>query len=80
MSRDEIFRAALALQEEARAELAHRLLESLHDADQEDLDQKEWDRLWAKEAEDRIAACDRGELAEIPGEEVFASLKVRDEG
>lgn len=77
MSRDEIFRAALALQEEARAELAYQLLESLHDADQEDLDQEEWDRLWAKEAEDRIAACDRGEMAEIPGEEVFASLKFR---
>jgi len=79
MSRDEIFRAALALEQDARAELAHRLLESLDDdADQEVLDQKEWDRLWAKEAEDRIAACDRGELAEFPGEEVLASLKFRD--
>jgi hypothetical protein len=34
-------------------------------------------RLWAKEAEDRIAACDRGELAEILGDEVLASLKFR---
>lgn len=41
----------------------------------EDPNQEEWDRLWAKEAEDRIAACDRGELAEIPGEEVLGSLK-----
>lgn len=74
MSRDEIFRAALSLPQEARAELADRLLESLDDVDQED-----WERLWVREAEDRIAACDRGELAEIPGEEVFASLKLRDQ-
>lgn len=80
MSRDEIFRAALALPQEARAELADRLLQSLDDADQEEFDQEEHDRLWAREAEDRIAACDRGELAEIPGEEVFASLKFRDKG
>jgi hypothetical protein len=78
MSKDEIFRAALSLPEDARAELAHRLVESLDDADQEVLDQDEWDRLWAREAEDRIAAYDRGELAEIPAEEVFASLKFRD--
>ena len=79
MSREEVFRAALSLSEEARAELAHRLLESLHEEDQGILDQEEWDRLWAKEAGDRIAACDRGEMAEIPGEEVFASLKFRNQ-
>ena len=72
---DEIFRAALALPSEVRAELANRLLDSLDEDDQEEID-----RLWAREAEDRIAACERGELAEIPGEEVFASLKFRNEG
>lgn len=73
---DEIFRAALALPEEARAELAGRLLESLDD--EGDGDQDEIDRLWALEAEDRIAAYERGELKSIPGDEVFASLKFRD--
>jgi hypothetical protein len=71
MSKDEIFHAALALSEDARAELAGQLLESLDDSDH---DQEELERLWALEAEDRIAAFDRGEIAEIPGDEVFASL------
>jgi hypothetical protein len=74
MSKDEILRAALSLSEEARAEIADRLLESLDDSDQ---DQEEIDRLWVREAEDRIAAYERGEIAAIPGEEVFASLKCR---
>lgn len=74
MSKDEIFRAALSLSQEVRAELADRLLESLDESDQ---DQEEIDRLWAREAEDRLAAYERGEIAAIPGEEVFASLKLR---
>jgi hypothetical protein len=40
-------------------------------------DQSEIDRLWVREAEDRLAAYDRGEIQAIPGEEVFASLKLR---
>jgi putative addiction module component (TIGR02574 family) len=74
MSKDEIFRAALALSEDARAELAGQLLESLDDSDQ---DQEEIERLWALEAEDRIAAYERGEIEAIPVEEFLASLKHR---
>ena len=74
MSKDEIFRAALALSEDARAELAGQLLESLDDGD-EDLDEEEIERLWVLEAEDRIAAYDRGEMEAIPVEEFLASLK-----
>jgi hypothetical protein len=77
MSRDEIFRAALSLPGEARAELAHQLLVSLDDGDEDFLDREEWERAWAREAEDRIAAYERGEMAAIPGDEVFASLKFR---
>lgn len=40
-------------------------------------DQEEIERLWALEAEDRIAAYERGEIEEIPGEEVLASLERR---
>ena len=74
MSKDEIFRAALSLNQEVRAELADRLLESLDESDQ---DQEELDRLWTREAENRLAAYERGEIAAIPGEAVFASLKRR---
>ncbi|MFL6231515.1 MAG: addiction module protein [Thermoanaerobaculia bacterium] len=76
MSKDEIFRAALALSENARAELATQLLESLDDSD-EDLDQEEIERLWVLEAEDRIVAYERGEIEAIPVEEFLASLKNR---
>jgi len=69
---DEILRAALALPQEARAELADKLLLSLNDKDQD-----EFDARWAREAEDRISAFDRGEIPAIPGDEVFASMKTR---
>lgn len=74
MSKDEIFRAALTLSEDARAELAGQLLESLDDADE---DEEEIERLWVLEAEDRIAAYERGEMEAIPVEEFLASLKNR---
>jgi hypothetical protein len=69
---DEILRAALALPQEARAELADKLLLSLDDADQDEIDAR-----WAREAEDRISAFERGEISAIPGDEVFVSLKSR---
>ena len=74
MSKDEkeILLAALSLPEETRAEIAERLLESLDESDQDEID-----ALWAREAEDRIAAFERGEIRAIPGDEVFSSLKLR---
>ncbi|HSK77833.1 MAG TPA: addiction module protein [Thermoanaerobaculia bacterium] len=69
---DEILRAALSLPGEERASLADKLLQSLDEDDQERID-----RLWAKEAEDRIAAYERGEIDAIPGNEVFAALTSR---
>lgn len=78
MSREEIFRAALSLPDEARAELADRLLDSLNgETEDEEIDQDEINARWEWEIKDRIAACDRGEIPEIPGEEVFASLQFR---
>lgn len=64
-NRDEIFRAALSLPQDARADLADRLLESLGEAD----------ARWAKEAEDRILAYERGEIAAVPGDQVLAALR-----
>jgi putative addiction module component (TIGR02574 family) len=63
---------ALSLPPRSRAKLAERLLESLDDSTQ-----KEIDRLWADEVEGRIDAYERGELKGIPGEEVFRRLKPR---
>jgi putative addiction module component (TIGR02574 family) len=61
---------ALSLPPRSRAKLAEQLLESLDDPKQ-----KEIDRLWADEVEDRIDAYERGELKVIPGQEVFRRLK-----
>jgi putative addiction module component (TIGR02574 family) len=63
---------ALSLPPRSRAKLAEQLLESLNDPKQ-----REIDRLWADEAEDRIDAYERGELKAIPGQEVFRRLKPR---
>ena len=63
---------ALSLPAKSRAKLAERLLESLDDPKQ-----KEIDRLWAEEVEDRIEAYEHGELKAIPGREVFRRLKPR---
>ena len=63
---------ALLLPPRSRAKLAEQLLESLDDPKQ-----KEIDRLWADEVEDRIDAYERGELRAIPGQEVFRRLKPR---
>ncbi|MEK6600409.1 MAG: addiction module protein [Candidatus Binatota bacterium] len=63
---------ALSLPPKSRAKLAERLLESLDDPRQ-----KEIDRLWAEEAEDRIDAYETGDLKAIPGKEVFRRLRPR---
>lgn len=69
---DEVFRAALSLPEEVRIELAEQLLESIDSADQREIDAR-----WAREAEDRIDAYDRGEIAAYSIDEVFSSLQSR---
>jgi putative addiction module component (TIGR02574 family) len=69
---DDVIRAALSLPEEVRAALAEQLLESLDAADQREIDAR-----WAKEAENRIDAYDRGEIASFSIDEVFSSLQSR---
>jgi putative addiction module component (TIGR02574 family) len=63
---------ALSLPPKARAKLADKLLESLDDPHQKDID-----RLWADEVEDRIDAYERGEIKVISGKEVFRKLKLK---
>ena len=66
----EVLNDALSLPPRSRAKLAEKLLESLDDPRQNELD-----RLWAEEAEDRIDAYERGELKAVPGKEVFRGLR-----
>ena len=62
----------LSLPPKSRAKLAEKLLKSIDDPRQREIDQ-----LWAKEVEDRIDAYEKGKLKAIPGTEVFRRLKPR---
>ena len=66
----EVLNDALSLPPRSRAKLAEKLLESLDDPKQ-----NEMDRLWAEEAEGRIDAYEKGELKAVPGKEVFRRLR-----
>ena len=63
---------ALSLPPRSRAKLAEKLLESLDNPRQQEID-----RLWAEEVEDRIDAYEKGYLKAVPGKEVFRRLKPR---
>lgn len=67
---EQILQLALALSQQDRAEVLERLLASFQIPPDPGIDQ-----LWAKEAEDRLDAYDRGELSAVPAEEVFARIE-----
>ena len=54
-----------------RLELVDDLLASLDEPD------PQMDRLWAKEAEERLAAYRRGEIKDVPLQEVLAKYRVK---
>lgn len=64
---EDVFQMALRLPIEDRAALAERLLASL-----DDLDEEELDRLWGEEAERRLTAYRQGSAAARPAAEVYA--------
>jgi putative addiction module component (TIGR02574 family) len=66
-----ILQQALALPVDERAEVAERLLCSLEPS------LPAIDRLWTREAEDRIDAYERGEIASFPAEDVVNAIKVK---
>ena len=66
----QILTEALKLPPVERAELVENLLTSF-----EFQSRKTIDTLWAKEAEDRIDAFGRGEMAAIPVKDVFAEIE-----
>ena len=67
-----IVAAALHLSPDERALLVELLLKSLDEEDQATID-----AAWAVEAQERLAAFDRGEIKGTPAEEVLRSLRIR---
>ncbi|MBU1187867.1 MAG: addiction module protein [Gammaproteobacteria bacterium] len=67
---ESIEQVALRLQPEARAKLAHSLLESLGEFSREQLE-----ALWLDEAERRDEEMKSGKVRGIPGEEVFSEIE-----
>jgi putative addiction module component (TIGR02574 family) len=67
---------ALALPRQARARLAHQLLESL-DPPEEKISKKEWTRLWKIELEKRIEELESGKVKAIPAAQVMAELRAK---
>jgi putative addiction module component (TIGR02574 family) len=63
-----IFQEAMNLPSTERASLIEALLSSMDKPD------AELDQLWAKEAEDRLAAFRRGDMESFPANEIFAEL------
>jgi len=66
----EVLAEALKLSPMERAELIERILDAFSFPDRAAIDER-----WAAEAEDRIAAHDRGEIAAKPAAEVFARIE-----
>jgi len=62
---------ASKLSAEERIELVDEILTSLDGPDPTN------DRLWAREAEERLAAYRRGEIKALPLEEVLAKYRVK---
>ncbi|MFH1860107.1 MAG: addiction module protein, partial [bacterium] len=66
---EQVFNQALNLLPMERAELVEQLLSSFEFSSRNTIDS-----LWAREAEDRIDAYDRGDIKAIPAKEVFAKI------
>ena len=65
---NELMEEAMSLPAELRAQLAEKLLKSLNPS------QDEIDKLWAIEAEKRVADIESGKVQTIDGEEVFEKI------
>ncbi|HKG46988.1 MAG TPA: addiction module protein [Pyrinomonadaceae bacterium] len=72
MTIEQVENEALKLTPEARAELAEKLLRSLEDLSDEDIE-----RLWAEEAVRRDAELDSGTALMRDAEDVFRDARAR---
>ena len=71
---DAVFSAALALPTKKRAELAHRLIQSLDGPLPTAAEQAEIDAAWADEIQRREKEIDEGKAELIPFEDVMAEI------
>jgi len=69
---DRVVEEALSLPADVRIALVEKLLRSLNLPVDEDID-----RLWAEEAERRVAQIAEGKAELVPGEEVFAKIRAK---
>jgi putative addiction module component (TIGR02574 family) len=69
MDPNRVFDEALSLPADARVNLVEKLLMSLNLPPQPAID-----RLWADEAERRVAQIDKGEVELVPGDKVFENI------
>ncbi len=67
---DKVIEQAIELPADARIGLVDRILASLNLPTRPEVD-----RLWAEEAERRVAEIDRGEVKLTSGEEVFDKIR-----
>lgn len=67
---DRVTEEALSLPADARLDLVEKLLTSLNLPIDKDIE-----RLWADEAERRVAQIETGEAKLIPGEDVFSKIR-----
>jgi len=72
MTNEQVESEALKLNPQARAELAEKLLRSL-----DDLSEEEIERLWAVEAVRRDAELDNGTASMRDAEDVFRNARAR---
>ena len=72
LSIESIEQAVLQLQPDARVQLTHFLVQNLAS-----LPEKDFAELWLAEAECRDAEMEAGQVAGIPGEEVFRRIRAR---
>ncbi len=66
---EKVLAEALSLSPKERVTLAENILSSLDSASQKNIDD-----LWAREAEDRIEAFDRGEIKSTSAKAVFEKI------
>jgi len=69
---DRVVEEALSLPADVRMDLVEKLLRSLNLPVDEDID-----RLWAEEAERRVAQIAEGKAELVPGEAVFAKIRAK---
>jgi len=76
VTREDLVAAALALDPKSRAQLTHRLIESLEEPG-ERLESAEWEAAWEGQGERRLAEMREGKVQGVPSEQVFARGRAR---